>query len=270
MTRARSNQRGFALLIVLWSLVLLSLILTQLLSAGRMETQLAANLRNSAVAEAVADGAVQEALFHIVARDGPSAWAPAGTHTIRIGRDAAAVAIQDLSGKVNPNIAGTPILSAMFLLCGASPAGAVNLAHAIAAWRGDAEGSGNELVAAYQSAGMGYLPPAAPMQTLAELALIVGMTQSIVDCVAPHMSLYQDAPAGLDSNDPFVARAARLAEQQGDPVPETQAAVGSPAVQITATATVTGARFVRRVTARLTPSADGRPFRILQWDTGDD
>src|SRR5277367_4288128 len=59
-------QRGFALLIVLWTLVLLVLLVTQLTAAGRTETRIAANLRSGAAAEAAAEGAVYEALFHLL------------------------------------------------------------------------------------------------------------------------------------------------------------------------------------------------------------
>ena len=62
------RQRGFALLIVLWSLALLALIGTRLTAAGRTETQIAINLRANATAEALADGAVHEAIFHHIDR----------------------------------------------------------------------------------------------------------------------------------------------------------------------------------------------------------
>jgi Tfp pilus assembly protein PilX len=53
--RRRTHERGFALLIVLWALVLLTLVFTQLVSAGRGEAELTANLRAGATAEAAAD-----------------------------------------------------------------------------------------------------------------------------------------------------------------------------------------------------------------------
>ena len=62
MTRGPEGERGFALLLVLWTLVLLSLIVTGMVSAGRVEAQLASNLRAAAVAEAAADGAVHQGL----------------------------------------------------------------------------------------------------------------------------------------------------------------------------------------------------------------
>jgi general secretion pathway protein K len=261
------RECGFALLIVLWSLVLLSLILTQLLSAGRTEAQLAANLRNAAVAEAMADGAVQEALFHLVAQ-GPLFWAPGQTHIVHIGRGVAEVSIENLSDKVNPNIADVPVLTAMLMLCGSPPARATTLAQAIVVWRGDATGSGGNIFAAYQAAGTGYLPPAAPLESLDELGLIIGMTPQLLTCLTPHLSLYQDTPASLRSSDPFVARALRAAQQEGDMVAETPATSGAQAVVVTATAIASGARFVRRATVRLVASEDRRPFRILRWESG--
>ena len=52
------RQRGFALLIVLWAVVFLAFLVTQLTAAGRLETHIASNLRVAAVAEAAADGAL--------------------------------------------------------------------------------------------------------------------------------------------------------------------------------------------------------------------
>ena len=55
MTRKATHvQRGFALLIVLWTLPLLALLGTQLLATSRQDTQLARNLLDAAVLEAAA------------------------------------------------------------------------------------------------------------------------------------------------------------------------------------------------------------------------
>ena len=111
------------------------------------------------------------------------------------------------------------------------------------------------------------------------------MTPQLSTCLAPHFSLFQDGDPSPRGDDRFVARALALAAQDGDaqaapvtapvtaPVRAPLAAplaatpTGLLAVQITAAATAPGGRFVRRATARLTPSDDGRPFRILLWDS---
>ena len=51
MTCSDPRQRGFALLIVLWTLALLALLGTQLLTTGRQDTQLARNLLDAATLE---------------------------------------------------------------------------------------------------------------------------------------------------------------------------------------------------------------------------
>jgi general secretion pathway protein K len=61
-----NRQGGFALLIVLWTMVLLALLVAQFTTTGRNEVQVAANLRANAVTEAAADGALFEAIMRLV------------------------------------------------------------------------------------------------------------------------------------------------------------------------------------------------------------
>lgn len=62
-----NRERGFALLIVLWSMALLALMITTVLANGRTAITLAGNVRDAAAADARADGAINEALFHALA-----------------------------------------------------------------------------------------------------------------------------------------------------------------------------------------------------------
>src|SRR5262245_7526462 len=56
---------GFALIIVLWSLVLIGFIVAHLTAAGRTEIRIAGNLVANAIVQAAADGAVFVALFNL-------------------------------------------------------------------------------------------------------------------------------------------------------------------------------------------------------------
>lgn len=260
------RDRGFALLIVLWSLVLLSLIMTHILSSGRTEAQLAGNLRNAAVAEAAANGAIQEAVFHLLSA-GPGSWPRRGSHDIQIGRAAIRVTIEDLSDEVNPNNASERLLRALFGLCGANAAQTLQLARAVLIWRGDPDQDASVVPAPYSAAHLPYLPPGQAIQSLEEMSLVVGMTKPLLACVQPHLSLFQDEIPGRQSDDRLVARAAAIAEQDGD-------VAGRPtddptgALRITAEAEALGARFTRQATVRLTKGGDdGRLFRILTWET---
>ena len=58
MPKAAARSRGFALLIVLWTLVLIAFVVAQVTAAGRTEIRIAGNLAANAAAQAAADGAI--------------------------------------------------------------------------------------------------------------------------------------------------------------------------------------------------------------------
>ena len=106
MTPPRRHQRGFALVIVLVTAALLALIGTRLTAAGRTETVIARNLTAQAEAEAAADGAIFEALFHLLA-PAATAWTPGPTtHLVSVG--AAKVAVEIKSEGAKPTTQSSP------------------------------------------------------------------------------------------------------------------------------------------------------------------
>ncbi|RZL91867.1 MAG: hypothetical protein EOP73_28490, partial [Variovorax sp.] len=109
----RQNQRGFALLIVLWAMVMLSFVATRVTASGHGAVLVAANLRNAAVLEAAADGAVQEAIFRMLDTS-PARWRPDGrTRTLPMPRGEILLRLDDQAGKVNPNLASVELLTAL-------------------------------------------------------------------------------------------------------------------------------------------------------------
>lgn len=264
--RRGGTQAGFALLIVVWSLVLLSFILAHVLSAGRSEVQLARNLRIAAEAEPVADGAVQNTIFHLL-DPSPRRWPLQGRHDIALPGGIAAVEIENVAGKINPNAADEPLLDAMLTLCGASTTQVARVAQAIMAWRAPATPADN-LAAPYEAAGLGYAPPGAPFETNEEVGMVLGMTPRLRACILPHISIYQESETpALPAADAFVVSALSLvAQQTGAANALTNGEDGDPTVTITAMAVGRGGgRFTRRATIRLVPGRRGRPFRILSW-----
>ena len=121
MTRSDDRQRGFALLIVLWTLPLLALLGTQLVATSRQHIQLAHNLIDAAALEAAANGAVQQAIFGVL-DSSPRHWRPDGSiHVVRLGGAIVAVRVEDEADKVNPNIASPKLLQALLFQAGADP-----------------------------------------------------------------------------------------------------------------------------------------------------
>jgi len=273
--RHRRREAGFALLIVLWSLGLLSLLGTQLTGTARSQTRQAANLRANAVAEAAADGAAQQAVLRLLRRD----WAAdSQVHAIRLGAAIVRVRIENLAGRINPNTTTPLVLQGLLAGLGLDPAHAAALAKAIIDWRTVSTLSlaGGTKLAQYQAAGLPYGPSNRAFENTDEIGLVLGMTPQWLHRLKPYLSVYQEGD---------VARAsAGTAGTQA--LDEARLAGGSNAIaagvfgftssnlvaSVVATAETGSARFTRQMVVRLKaePEADEPPFQILTWETPDE
>ncbi|MDQ2804606.1 MAG: type II secretion system protein GspK [Pseudomonadota bacterium] len=202
----RRDERGFVLVIVLFSLVLLALIIAELGAAGRQESNLADNLRRGAVLGAAADGAVHEAIFHLLAAGGDHWAADGGPHAIAVPGGQALVRILSEAGKINPNTARPELLVALLREAGVPGPQAVSLTTAIVAWRTpprQAPSTADD----YHRAGLDYAPPQAPFESVRELGDVLGMTPLILQRLLPHLSLYNQGDPDPQAADPVVLRA---------------------------------------------------------------
>lgn len=258
-----TRERGFALLIVLWAVVLLALLATQLAATGRTEVQLASNLRAAAVAEAAADGAVQAAAFHLL--DPANPWAADGTdRTLPVPGGAVAIRIENEAGKVNPNLADADLLRALLLRVGAEGQAAGTLAAAIVDWRTPATPQRTlaAKAAAYGASGLAYGPPGAPFADLEELGAVLGMTPALLARLAPYASVLTDAEPDYAVAAPPVRQALRDVSGQARGAPPLPLRT----VTVTALAQASGGRFTRRATLRLGAGAKEAPVVILAWE----
>src|SRR5258708_6689929 len=146
----RRDERGFVLLIVLWTVAVLALMTSALVAGMRTETQLVAGLRGMAIASAAADAAVSATIANVLRSP---ADIPARR---RIGEATVAIRLEDLSGRVNPNVATVTMLRGLLLGIGVAPASAEAIAAAIVDWRtpGLTGHSGNLKAEPYRAAGL--------------------------------------------------------------------------------------------------------------------
>ena len=268
MTR---RERGFALLVVLWTLGLLALLGTQFVAAGRADMSLAGNLRAAAMVEAATSGAIQQAVFQLL-QQGPGGWrANGGPYQVRIGGTQVTIGIADEGDRLNPNLADQSVLTALLGQVGADPNTAAAVAAAILDWRtgGDLARPGGAKAPQYSAAGRAYGPPNAPFRGVDELGLVLGMTPALLERLRPHLTVFTDfAPLG-DSSDPIVAAALRVTAPAG--APPAGGDLGDIAVaRITATGRgPDDAAVTLRAIVRLNATPDGLPFEILFWQTVD-
>lgn len=257
------RDQGFALLLVLWSLVLITLLMTALLASGRTSMLLAGNIRAAAMARAAADGAVAETIFHLLGNGG--VWAADGAaHQLVIGQSTVIARVHSLGGKINPNLASTALLAGLFQAAGLAPVQARELAAAVIAWRSPAPTpqARQALLASYRRAGLAFGPPGKPFADLAELGGVLGMSPALLAAVSPYLSLEQSGDPDAAQAGPMVREALKLSGQAGarPDVYEGNAQV----VTIEAEARGPGRVLVRRHAIVSLPGALANPpYRVL-------
>ncbi len=298
------HSRGFALIVVLWFLVLIAAIGSYLMANARTETAIARNIRASANAEALADAGVAQAVFNLTGTVAGRWKLDGEPHRLKLATGEVSIRVSDETAKINPNHAPPALMTGLFEAAGVDLARARRLGAAMADWVGanmEARPLGAKLQQ-YQDAGLSYGPPNAPVESLDELQLVLGMTQDIFSAVLPYLTIYTDGEQPDEKNaSEIVRRALLLAAREPDdsagvkddsavadstnaapsaalppaaaPAPEAPGAAGANATEAVVDVEVTaesigGGVFVRHAVLRLDTNAP-KGFVVLDWRHGD-
>lgn len=271
LPNARRGDTGFALIIVLWTLVLIAFIVSHLTASGRTEIRIATNIAANAGAQAAADGAIYEAIFNLSDPDLNRRWAVDGkTRDLFIGNIRVTVRLEDEAWWVNPNTAPPALVEALLSATGGDPESARRVAIAISEWVGSVPVARPQkaVVAEYRAAGLDYGPPGAPLEALDELGRVLGMTPAILTVIRPHLTLLGPPQPSAASLDPVVA-AVVAQSSQVEPVPSAdQPPPDVLTTRITAMAFgSSNARVTRSAVARFGAALPGG-YQVLGWRNG--
>src|SRR5215470_7954498 len=151
------RNNGFALIIVLWTLVLIGFIIAHLTASGRTEIRIASNLLNNSAAQAASDGAIYEAIFNLSDPRPDQRWPIDGRpRELVVGSSRVMISLEDEAWWINPNTASPALLEALLRVTGSDPESARRLAVAIGEWVGSElaqPAQKNALLAEYRAAG---------------------------------------------------------------------------------------------------------------------
>lgn len=210
---AGDRPQGYALLLVLWVLVLLTTLAMAFAANVRTDTRGAVSLAEQVRLRAAADGAIAYAIHRLGAGDRAADGVAGGLVYELPWPDARlTVSMVSESAKIDLNYAPHPLLSGLFreLFPAAS---AEALADAVLDWRDRDERrapQGAE-AAEYRAAGRTVLPSNRPFQSVAELGLVMGFDSAMLERLRPHLTVYARRPR----IDPYSASAAVLAAVPG-------------------------------------------------------
>jgi len=262
---------GFAVLLVLWVLVLIAFIVGKVAATARSELQISTNIGANAGASAAVDGAVYHAIFALSDPRPDQRWlADGGVRELRIGDSVISLRVEDEAVRINPSLASASLLEGLLLAVGTEEETAADLADAITQWVGSARKLRNadELLAEYRAAGLAYAPPQAPIESIDELMRVRGMTVEELEAIRPHLTLFGPREPSSASADPAVTAAVAFAERSSTRISSpimTGVGVDDITVRIAAVAHGPGnAEATRTVIARVSPAATG-DYSIISW-----
>jgi general secretion pathway protein K len=187
------NERGIALVVVLWTLALLGLIAASFLRDTRTETSLIRNLVENAKAEALADAGIQRAMLGLLDPDEETVWRANGSqYELVLGDGQVQITLQDEAGKIDLNRGVDDELRALLESAGVRGDEARGLVAAIADFRDrdDERRPGGAEDADYAAAGLRFGAKDAPFESVEELLQVLGMTRELYERVAPNITVY--------------------------------------------------------------------------------
>ncbi|MBF0626723.1 MAG: general secretion pathway protein GspK [Magnetococcales bacterium] len=190
------NQRknhGFALVSVLWGIVILSLILMAFSADTRMEIKMVKNTIERIQMMAIADGGIETAIYFLLNSNSKNRWSPNGAfHKIKMRKGDLQVNVQDEGGKIDLNMASKELLQKLFSSLYAELEIDSSLADAIIDWRekNDPKKLNHAKDLNYREVGLAYGAKHAPFESVKELRLVLGMTDEIYNVIQSVVTVY--------------------------------------------------------------------------------
>ena len=287
-----SPPSGFALIAVLWMLILISALAVGAATTSQTETRLAANVLAVAQARHLAEGGILVAVKQLIESDARAQRCLDGRvfSSMTLDQSEVDISVRDEAGKIDLNEAAQPLLRGLFSAAGKDPQEADALADAVLDWRdGDHERSPNGAEDSdYRLSKLGHGAKDARFESIYELLSVKGITRELFDRIRDDITVHSRVP----TIDPKSATALALAAVPGyqnqvarefvalrgsiancadvPPPPLLPSAAlylgPSPGLSFTisAAATIDGAHFTRQAIVGLTFRRD-EPFQILGW-----
>ena len=194
--KLKGNRRGLALLAVLWTLTLLSVIAASFSMQTRSDIDRACNAVDNARAEAFADAGVYRAVHELLQPRTEDAWAADSTvHEFPFLDGAVRVSIIDEAAKVDLNSAPDELLRGLLLVEGVDLDDADALVDAIVDFRDpdDLRRLHGAEDADYLAAGMAHDAKDQPFEAVEELMQVIGMSAPLYERLAPHITVHSEA-----------------------------------------------------------------------------
>ncbi len=186
-------QRGIALVVVLWLLVLLTVIAASHARVIRTETRLASNQVEAGKARSLAEAGAYHAILELLARDEEQRWPVNGSvNRIRYEDGEVTISIRDVRGLVDINSAPAALLDQVLAGTGMEETQRLALVDATLDWRDKdnlkhINGAEDD---DYRHAGLKWAARDGAFSSVEEFRYVLGMTNPIFERLAPYLTVH--------------------------------------------------------------------------------
>jgi general secretion pathway protein K len=285
----KKRNNGFALIVVLWVVTLLTIMGSSFALTIQRESAIISGVKEKSRAAAFAEAGIHYAILKLLIKDKEQQW-QANNSLYEIDFDGMRIRVQitDESGKIAINFVRKKQLLQMFGSIGVEEEIAESLSDAILDWRdrNDVKGENGAEKQEYKDEGLSYGPRNGPFESLEEVQMVLGMTTEIYKQLEDIISIYtknsrinpKTAPRSVlltlpevdaEMVDEYLQQ--RVEQQKNsEPItaPEWYRGNGSQAKVFMMTAeAMMESNISTQVMAvvKTKPSADKEPFQILKW-----
>ncbi|WP_411726466.1 general secretion pathway protein GspK [Methyloglobulus sp.] len=298
-SKVESRPKGFALVLVLWILSLLTIMAGSFALTMRRESTIVAGIKDNAGAVAAAEAGIAVAEMMLLHPEQNKHWRTDGNiYQVDFGNTQIRLRLLSEAGKIDINKADPPLLLGLIAQVPVEEDLQAKLIGAILDWRDkddllNIEGAEKK---EYRDAGLKYHPRNKPFQTVEELQMVLGMDGRVFNWLEPLITVYSgqaqvnlklasanvlNIVPGLDASLIASFVAARLESgKNGLPAPEFPASLVRGGASANETVTIVSeARMVDETSALVTATVakldatqsvafDGIPsvpFKVLKW-----
>jgi len=190
--RRAASRDGFIIVAVLWILAALATLATiiavYVINAATGFTVHDERLQGETLARA----AIELSMYR--ATSNPQGPLSRGSFAFRMGNANVATDFTAETARIDLNTAPKELLSGLFAGLGAPRNAADGYADQIIAWRAPPAQNAPDPASYYRAAGLLYSPRGAPFQHSAELGLVLGIPEAMVERATPFVTVYSGQP----------------------------------------------------------------------------
>jgi len=190
---ARHRDRGVALVLVLWIIVLLSVIGISHSRNVRLDMQMARHHVENAKAKALAETGLNRAIYELFNDDEQSRWAFNGQlYQMSMPEGEVQIMVRNTAGLVDINTATPDVLETLFSGVQIDKSERSALVDAIMDWKDtdDLKRLNGAEDADYRDEGYEYGTPDRPFFSIGELRYVMGMNTAIYNTIAPYITVF--------------------------------------------------------------------------------